>query len=61
MTINISKIRRSIGLAAAYFFAFLGTTMAPAQTADTAFVIQQVDAAVKARIESVAGYSVTEH
>ncbi|MGB7546315.1 MAG: hypothetical protein WBM14_01075 [Terracidiphilus sp.] len=48
-------------MAAACLFAFLGTMMAPAQQLDTASAIQQVDAAVKARIDDVAGYSVTEH
>jgi hypothetical protein len=61
MYINLSKRRRPIGLAAACLFGFLGTMMAPAQELDTASVIQQVDAAVKARIENVDGYSVTEH
>jgi hypothetical protein len=42
-------------------FAFLGTTMVPAQQLDTASVVRQVDAAVKARIENLAGYTVTEH
>jgi len=35
--------------------------MAQAQQPDAATVIQQVDAAVKARFERVAGYTVTEH
>jgi hypothetical protein len=48
-------------LMAVYLFAFLGTILVQAQQLDTASVIQQVDAAVKARVESVAGYTVTEH
>lgn len=35
--------------------------MVPAQQLSTASVIQQVDAAVKARTEYIEGYSVTEH
>jgi outer membrane lipoprotein-sorting protein len=35
--------------------------MAPAQQPSTTSVIQQVDAAVKARVENVEGYAVTEH
>jgi len=35
--------------------------MTPAQQVSTASVIQQVDAAVKARTENVEGYSVNEH
>jgi hypothetical protein len=61
MMINVSQQRLLIGLAAASFFAFHGSTMAPAQQPDTASVIHQVDTAVKARIENLAGYTVTEH
>jgi hypothetical protein len=42
-------------------FATHGTLLARAQQPDAAAVIQQVDAAVKARIENMAGYTVTEH
>jgi hypothetical protein len=61
MKIHISQQRLFIGLVSASFFAFPGTRMAPAQPLDTASVIQQVDAAVQARIENIAGYTVTEH
>ncbi len=61
MMINISQLRRFIGLAAVSLIAFVGTTMAPAQTPDAAAVIQRVDAAARARIENLAGYTVTEH
>jgi len=50
-----------IGLASLAIFALLGTLVAQSQHPDTAAVIQQVDAAVKARFENVAGYTVTEH
>ena len=39
----------------------LGTITAPAQQIDTAWAIQHVDAAVRARVDSIAGYTVTEH
>ena len=61
MHIDLSKQLRSIGLAAVCLFAFFGTMMAPAQQLDSASVIQQVDAAVKVRIENVVGYTDTEH
>ncbi len=53
--------RFSSYFAAASLFVLLGTILAPAQQLDTATVIQRVDAAVKARVENVAGYTVTEH
>ena len=59
--INVPQQRLLIGLVAASFFAFHGSMMALAQQLDTASVIHQVDAAVKARIENLAGYTVTEH
>jgi outer membrane lipoprotein-sorting protein len=46
---------------AVFLFALPATIVAQAQQLDTAAVVQQVDAAVKARAESVAGYTVTEH
>jgi hypothetical protein len=58
---NVSQQRLLIGLVAAISFAFLGPMRMPAQQLDTASVIRQVDASVKARVENVAGYSVTEH
>jgi hypothetical protein len=61
MMITLSPRRFSIGLVTASIFAFLGTIVAPAQQPDTAAVIQQVDAAVKARVDNIAGYTSTEH
>jgi hypothetical protein len=58
--INVSQ-QRLLGSVVIALFAFLGTTMVPAQQLDTASVVRQVDAAVKARIENLAGYTVTEH
>ena len=59
--INVSQQRLLIGLVAASFFAFHRSMMVPAQQLDTTSVIHQVNAAVKARIDNLAGYSVTEH
>lgn len=56
-----TKRRSLIGSASVSIFALLGTIMTPAQPLATAEVIQQVDAAVKARVESIVGYTVTEH
>jgi len=57
--IHFSRQRLLIGWLATAFFA--SATMVPAQQLDTASVVRQVDAAVKARIENLAGYTVTEH
>jgi outer membrane lipoprotein-sorting protein len=59
--INFSQQRLPIGLAAFALFAFFGPTTIPAQEVNTASVVRQIDAAVHARIENIAGYSVTEH
>ncbi len=61
MMIELTQQRLRIGLLAALFFSFFGTGMGPAQQPDAAAVIQEVDAAVKARIDHLAGYTVTEH
>jgi hypothetical protein len=61
MMINVSQQRLLVGVATAWFLAFPGTMTALAQQLDSAAVIQQVDAAVKARIDNIAGYTVTEH
>jgi hypothetical protein len=61
MDIDLTKQRRSIGLAAAFLFVFLWSMMAVPQQLDSASVIQQVDSAVKARIDNVVGYTDTEH
>ena len=59
--IRISQQRLPIKFAISAFFAILGPISATAQQSDTASVIQRVDAAVKSRIDNVAGYTVTEH
>ena len=61
MMINSSRPQIPIGLVVAFIFACLGAITASAQQLDTAAVIQRVDAAVKARVEGIAGYTVTEH
>ena len=48
-------------VAAASFFACLGIAAVPAQQLDASSVIQHIDAAVKARVDNIAGYTVTEH
>jgi outer membrane lipoprotein-sorting protein len=45
----------------AIIFVLIGTITVPAQQQSTDAVIQKVDAAVKARAESISGYTVTEH
>jgi len=49
------------GCFAALGFGFFGTCLLPARPLDTQAVIQQVDAAVKARLDNVETYTVTEH
>ncbi len=61
MHFNLSSRRAFFGLAAACLSVFPGTKMAPAQKIDTASVVRLVDASVKARIESIEGYTATEH
>ena len=61
MMIKVSKRRLPIGLLAALFLLYFGTMMLPTQQPDEASVIHEVDAAVKARIDHIAGYTVTEH
>ena len=46
---------------AAILLACLGAISSAAQQLDSATVIGQVDAAVKARVDHVEGYTVTEH
>src|ERR1035441_6954184 len=48
-------------VAAASFFACLGIAAVPAQQLDASSVIQHIDAAVKARVDNIEGYTVTEH
>ncbi len=59
--VNSRKWAVARAAVAACFLACLGIVPAPAQQPDDASVIQRVDAAVKARIDHVAGYTVTEH
>ncbi len=61
MMIKVSSRHRAIGFLVASALALFGTILLPAQPPDAASVIRQVDAAVKARIDSLAGYTVTEH
>jgi outer membrane lipoprotein-sorting protein len=48
-------------LAAASLCCCLGVIATPAQQPDSAAVIQSIDAAVKARVDGIVGYTVTEH
>jgi outer membrane lipoprotein-sorting protein len=48
-------------VAAVFSLALLGTSVVAAQQPDSASVIRDVDAAVKARIDHIASYTVTEH
>ncbi len=50
-----------IGWLAALFFPLFGTGVVAAQQPDAATVIHEVDTAVQARIDHLAGYTVTEH
>ena len=52
------RLRRTTG---AILLASLGATVFAAQQLDLASVIQRVDAAVKARVDQVVSYTVTEH
>jgi len=48
-------------VAAAFLLVCLGTIAVRAQQYDASSVIEHIDAAVKVRVESVAGFTVTEH
>jgi hypothetical protein len=61
MTTNFSQHRLFSPIIAACLFCFFSSNLGRAQQVNPASVIQQVDAAVHARIESVLGYTVTEH
>lgn len=58
MTFQRFELRQTI---TAIFLVCLGAISSAAQPPDSVSVIQQVDAAVKARIDHVEGYTVTEH
>lgn len=60
MMITISPKRTLLGLVAVSVLVFHGSMML-AQQLDTASVVHEVDAAVKTRIDNLAGYTVTEH
>jgi hypothetical protein len=49
------------GMVAICIFAFFGSIASPTQQFDSAAVTRQVDVAVRSRLESIAGYTVTEH
>lgn len=60
MMIKISPKWTPLGIVAISFLAFHGSMML-AQQPDAASVVRKVDAAVKVRIDNIAGYTVTEH
>ena len=54
--------RTRIGFRAAFLLVlFFGVLKIPAQQVDGAAILQKVDAAVKARVDGIDGYTVTEH
>jgi len=54
--------RTRIGFRAAFLLVlFFGVLKIPAQQVDGAAILQKVDAAVKARVDGIEGYTVTEH
>ena len=55
------RFRAVPALAAASLFFCLGSLASPAQQPDSAAIIQKVDAAVKARVDGILGYTDTEH
>jgi hypothetical protein len=55
------RFRAAPTLAAASLLCCLGSVAVPAQQPDGASIIQKVDAAVKARVDSIVGYTDTEH
>lgn len=59
MTLRRFRLTRAV--AAASFLGCLGIAALPAQQLDSSSVVRGIDAAVHARIESIAGYTVTEH
>jgi len=61
MKTNLSHRRFPFTFVIASLIALAGATIAPGQLPDTATVITPVDAAVKARIDNIDGYTATEH
>jgi hypothetical protein len=58
---SFKRLTRVPGIVAALLLAGLEISGVPAQQLDEAAVIKGVDAAVKARLDNIAGYTVTEH
>ncbi len=58
---NLNSYPAAQKIAAAFFVACLALSPAPAQQPDQATVIQRIDAAVKARLDSIEAYTVNEH
>jgi outer membrane lipoprotein-sorting protein len=58
---NCNKLGTARAIAAVFFLVWLGAATVAAQQPDPASVIAQVDAAVKARIDHIESYTVTEH
>jgi outer membrane lipoprotein-sorting protein len=58
---NLNPYPAAQKVAAAFFMVWVALGPVPAQQLDEAAVIRGVDAAVKARLDNIAGYSVTEH
>src|ERR1035438_7921371 len=59
--VNSRKWGVARAITAAFSLAGLGIAAIPAQQPNSASVVQLVDAAVKARVDHVAGYTVIEH
>ena len=59
--VNASQWGMVRAITAAFSLACLGIVSLPAQQPNSASVVQLVDAAVKARVDHVAGYTVLEH
>ena len=58
MFVQIGAVR---AVAAVSFLVVLAITAVPAQEPDNSSVIRGIDAAVQARVDSIAGYTVSEH
>jgi hypothetical protein len=58
---NLRAIYSAPTLAALFLFSALGAFAQPAQALDPVSIVHGIDASVQARIDHVAGYTVTEH
>jgi hypothetical protein len=58
---NLRDLSSAPTLAALFLFSALGVLAQPAQPIDPLSVVHGIDASVQARIDHVAGYTVTEH